>query len=79
MSDWEYSPIENIAFALQDIANTLERIEKLMPVPHGVISTSEGPVNPEALTVEEAIEVIKEEDAELLERLEGEDDLPELS
>ena len=49
-----------------------------MPVPEGIISTSTGPVNPEALTVEEAIEVIKEEDAELLERLEGEDDLPEL-
>ena len=65
-----------------------------MPVPHGVISTSEGPVNPEALTVEEAIEVIKEEDSELLERLKEadaeeateeykeelvQDDLPELS
>ncbi len=41
MSEWEYTPIENIAFALQDIANTLERIEKLMPVPEGIITTSE--------------------------------------
>jgi hypothetical protein len=46
MSDWEYTPIENIAFALQDIVNILERIEKLMPTPEGIISTSEGPVNP---------------------------------
>lgn len=44
-----------------------------MPVPEGVISTSTGP------SVEEAIETIKEEDAELLERLEDEDDLSELS
>ena len=41
MSEWEYSPIENIAFALQDIANTLERIEKLMPVPEGEITTTD--------------------------------------
>jgi len=41
-----------------------------MPTPYGTISTSEGPVNPdEGLTVEEAIEIIKEEDSELLERL----------
>lgn len=40
-----------------------------MPTPYGTISTSEGPVNPEAVTVEEAIEIIKEEDSELLERL----------
>lgn len=58
MSEWEYSPIENIAFALQDIAQTLERIEKLMPVPEGIISTSEGPVDP---AIEEAVEVVEEE------------------
>lgn len=45
-----------------------------MPVPEGVITTSEI-LNPK---VEEAIEIIKEEDAELLERLEDEDDLPQL-
>ena len=28
-----------------------------MPVPHGVISTSEGPVNPEVEVVEEVVEV----------------------
>ena len=43
--------------------------EEIMPTPYGTISTSEGPVNPEAVTVEEAIEIIKEEDSELLERL----------
>ena len=44
--------------------------EEVMPTPYGTISTSEGPVNPdEGLTVEEAIEIIKEEDSELLERL----------
>jgi nitrogen regulatory protein PII len=53
MSDWEYSPMENIAFALQDIANTLERIEKLMPVPGGEITTSEILVP----KVEEVVEV----------------------
>jgi hypothetical protein len=53
MSDWEYSPMENIAFALQDIANTLERIEKLMPVPGGEITTSEILVP----VVEEVVEV----------------------
>ena len=46
-----------------------------MPVPEGNITTSEI-LNPK---VEEAIEIIKEEDAELLERLKDEDDLPELS
>jgi hypothetical protein len=30
--------------------------ETVMPVPHGVISTSEGPVNPEEV-VEEVVEV----------------------
>jgi len=59
MSEWEYSPMENIVFALQDIANTLERIEKLMPVPHGVISTSTGPVDP---AVEEEVVELEEEE-----------------
>jgi len=40
-----------------------------MPTPEGIISTSEGPVAPVEVTVEEAIEIIKEEDSELLERL----------
>jgi hypothetical protein len=30
--------------------------ETMMPVPHGVISTSEGPVDPSESVVEEAIE-----------------------
>ena len=50
-----------------------------MPVPGGEITTTE---IWQAPTVEEAIETVKEEDAELLERLddeEDEDDLPELS
>ena len=41
MSRWGYTPIENIAFALQNIAKILERIENKMPVPEGVITTSE--------------------------------------
>jgi hypothetical protein len=66
MSEWEYSPIENIAFALQEIANTLERIEKLMPVPGGEITTSEILVP----VVEPVVEVSTTEEAE--------DDLPKL-
>jgi hypothetical protein len=65
MTRWGYSPIENIAFALQNIANTLERIEKLMPVPQGDITTTE------ILVPEEVVEVSTTE--------EDEDDLPELS
>ena len=41
MSEWEYSPMENIAFALQDIVNILKRIEKKMPIPNGEITTSQ--------------------------------------
>ena len=47
-----------------------------MPVPGGEITTTELWTAP---TVEEAIEIVKEENAELLERLTDEDDLPELS
>ena len=65
MSEWQYTPIENIAFALQDIANTLERIEKLMPVPEGQLTDSQIWTTPE---------VVEEELPE-----EDEDDLPELS
>ncbi len=54
MSDWEYSPIENIAFAIQDIANTLERIEKLMtPTPQGDITSTETWTEEPAEVVEE--------------------------
>ena len=49
-----------------------------MPVPGGEITSSEIWKAPD-VSVEEAIEIIKEEDSELLERLEDEDDLPELS
>ena len=65
MSEWQYTPIENIAFALQDIANTLERIEKLMPVPEGQLTDSQIWTTPEVIE-----EDLPEED---------EDDLPELS
>jgi hypothetical protein len=41
MSRWGYTPIENIAFALQKIAITLEKMENKMPVPEGNITTSE--------------------------------------
>jgi len=45
-----------------------------MPVPEGIISTSEVWVQPaeDSTTLDEAIEIIKEEDAELLERLDDE-------
>jgi hypothetical protein len=56
MSEWQYTPIENIAFALQDIANTLERIEKLMPVPGGEITSTE---TWDATPAEEVVEVVE--------------------
>ena len=68
MTRWGYSPIENIAFALQNIAKILERIENKMPVPEGNITTSEILVP----VVEEVVEVSTTEE-------EAEDDLPELS
>ena len=77
MSEWQYTPIENIAFALQDIANTLERIEKLMPVPGGEITSSEIWVNKLVEQVEEnpqMQEALADADAK-----DEEDDLPELS
>jgi hypothetical protein len=48
--------------------------EEIMPVPEGIISTSEVWVQPaeDSTTLDEAIEIIKEEDAELLERLDDE-------
>ena len=64
MSRWGYTPIENIAFTLQNIAKILERIENKMPVPGGEITTSE------ILTPVVVPEVVPDED---------EDDLPELS
>ena len=58
MSRWGYTPIENIAFALQNIANILERIENKMPVPEGNITTSEILVP----VVEEVVEETTEEE-----------------
>ena len=55
MSRWGYTPIENIAFALQNIAKILERIENKMPVPGGEITTTEILV-PEVVPVEETTE-----------------------
>jgi hypothetical protein len=63
MSEWQYTPIENIAFALQDIANTLERIEKLMPVPEGVITTSEILSTPEPEVVEDSTTEEEDDDS----------------
>ena len=80
MSDWEYSPIENIAYALQDIANTLERIEKLMPVPGGEITTSEILIPKVEEVVEEYDENQAAYDAAMADALEkAKNDLPELS
>ena len=59
MNRWGYTPIENIAFALQNIAKILERIENKMPVPGGEITTSDVWSNPDAVdnqVVEEAQE-----------------------
>ena len=73
MSRWGYTPIENIAFALQNIAKILERIENKMPVPGGEITTSE--ILIPAAQVEAALDAaLAAADAE-----EAEDDLPELS
>ena len=41
MSRWGHTPIENIAYALLKISETLERMENKMPVPEGEITTSE--------------------------------------
>jgi hypothetical protein len=67
----------------------MDKGETVMPVPEGIISTSTGPAEAvqEVVPVAEAIKIIKEEDAELLERLKEADaeeaveeyDLPELS
>ena len=82
MTRWGYSPIENIAFALQNIAKILERIENKMPVPEGNITTSE------ILIPEEPVDAFAEinnaelaaYDAAMADALEkAEDDLPELS
>ena len=89
MSRWGYTPIENIAFALQNIANILERIENKMPVPEGVITTSEIliPVSQVEADNVDAEEAVKEYDgyvaayeaaiAEASEK--AKNDLPELS
>lgn len=55
MSRWGYSPLENIAFALQKIAVTLEKMENKMPVPQGDITTSDLFTTPE-VEVEEEVE-----------------------
>jgi hypothetical protein len=82
MTRWGYSPIENIAFALQNIAKILERIENKMPVPGGEITTSEILVPKEP--VDAFAEINNAElaayDAAMADALEkAEDDLPELS
>ena len=89
MSRWGYTPIENIAFALQNIAKILERIENKMPVPEGVITTSEIliPVSQVEADNVDAEEAVKEYDgyvaayeaaiAEASEK--AKNDLPELS
>jgi hypothetical protein len=41
MNRWGHTPIENIAYALLKISETLERMENKMPVPEGEITTSE--------------------------------------
>ena len=65
MSDWEWSSLQNIAFSLEDIAFTLQKMEQKMPVPEGVISTSTGPVDPTVELVEEELpEVEADEVAE---------------
>jgi hypothetical protein len=89
MSRWGYTPIENIAFALQNIAKILERIENKMPVPEGNITTSEIliPVSQVEADNVDAEEAVKEYDgyvaayeaaiAEASEK--AKNDLPELS
>ena len=52
MNRWGHTPIENIAYALLKISETLNRIENKMPVPEGDITTSEILI-PEVIQVEE--------------------------
>ena len=82
MSRWGYTPIENIAFALQNIANILERIENKMPVPEGNITTSEilVPVEPVDAFAEINNAELAAYDAAMADALEkAKNDLPELS
>ena len=82
MTRWGYSPIENIAFALQNIAKILERIENKMPVPEGNITTSEIliPVEPVDAFAEINNAELAEYDAAMADALEkAKNDLPELS
>ncbi len=83
MTRWGYSPIENIAYALLKISETLERIENKMPVPGGEITTSEI-LKPVEEVVDAFAEInnaeLAEYDAAIADALEkAEDDLPELS
>jgi hypothetical protein len=80
MSRWGYTPIENIAFALQNIAKILERIENKMPVPGGEITTSEILIPKVEEVVEEYNEDVAAYDAAMADALEkAKNDLPELS
>jgi hypothetical protein len=39
----------------------MDKGERIMPVPGGIISTSTGPVDPNAPVVEEVVELVEEE------------------
>jgi hypothetical protein len=75
MNRWGHTPIENIAYALLKISETLERIENKMPTPEGIITTSDIYVTEATVEVEE--EKIPWE--EVKKDLGIENDLPELS
>ena len=83
MSRWGYTPIENIAFALQNIAKILERIENKMPVPGGEITTTELWQQPTPEVVEEFDEDQAAYDAAMADAIEEAkdkvNDLPKLS
>lgn len=78
MNRWGHTPIENIAYALLKISETLNRIENKMPVPEGEITTSEIFAAEEAQDIAD-FDIVLEMDEENIPWEEVKNDLPELS
>ena len=78
MNRWGHTPIENIAYALLKISETLNRIENKMPVPEGEITTSEIFAAEEAQDIAD-FDIVLEMDEETIPWEEVKNDLPELS
>ena len=78
MNRWGHTPIENIAYALLKISETLNRIENKMPVPEGEITTSEILSTEEAQDIED-FDIVFEMNEDKIPWEEVKNDLPELS